>query len=135
MDVTCACGHVFKAKLHQSANVTINPDLRRIILTGEMNVVTCPSCGARFHVEMPFLYHDMAKGEMVWVYPQARAGDSAAVDEEVRKRWAELKRSMPAEVRDRLADHYRAVKVVFGMDALIEHIMADVTPDKNAASN
>ncbi|MGD9141753.1 MAG: CpXC domain-containing protein [bacterium] len=135
MDVTCACGHVFKAMLHQSANVTLNPDLRKTILTGEMNVVTCPSCGAHFHVEMPFLYHDMVRGEMVWVYPVARVADRAAVDEEVRKRWAELKRSMPPEVRERLAEHYQAVKVVFGMDELVEHIMAEVSPDKNAASN
>ena len=31
--------------------------------------------------------------------------------------------------------HYDAVMVIFGMDALVEHIMADVSPDKNAASN
>jgi hypothetical protein len=135
MDVTCACGHVFRAELYQSANVTLNPDLTRLILTGEMNVVTCPSCGSRFHVEMPFLYHDMSKGEMIWVYPAARAADRAAVDEEVRKKWAELKRSMPPEVRERLEWHYQAVMVLFGMDALVEHIMADVSPDKNAASN
>ena len=42
MDVTCACGHTFKAELYQSANVTLNPDLRKYILTGEMNIVTCP---------------------------------------------------------------------------------------------
>jgi hypothetical protein len=100
-----------------------------------MNVVTCPSCGVRFHVEMPFLYHDMSKGEMIWVYPMARAADRAAVDEEVRKKWAELKRSMPPEVRERLAEHYKAVKVLFGMDALVEYIMADVSPDKKAATN
>ncbi len=135
MVVTCACGHVFKADLYQSANVTLNPELMKQILTGGMNVVVCPSCGACFHVEMPFLYHDMRKGEMIWVYPAARAADRAAVDEEVRKKWAELKRSMPPEVRDKLEGHYGAVKVVFGMDALVEHIMADVSPEKKPAEN
>jgi hypothetical protein len=135
MDVTCACGRTFKAELYQSANVTLNPDLRRQILTGEMNVVDCPSCGAHFHVEMPFLYHDMARGEMIWVYPMALAADRASADEEARKKWQELKRSMPPEVRERLEEHYDAVKILFGMDALVEHIMAAVSPDKNAANN
>ena len=135
MDVTCACGQTFKAELYQSANVTLNPDLRRQILTGEMNVVTCPECGAHFHVELPFLYHDMARGEMIWVYPMARAADRAAADEEARKKWLELKESMPPEVRERLEEHYDAVTILFGMDALVEHIMAGVSPDKNAANN
>ena len=135
MDVTCACGHTFKAELYQSANVTLNPDLRKLILTGEMNVVVCPACGARFHVEMPFLYHDMDKGEMIWVYPMARAADRASVDEEVRKKWHELKESMPADVRRILVERYGPVRILFGMDALVEHIMAGISPDKNAASN
>ena len=135
MDVTCACGHTFKAELYQSANVTLNPDLRKYILTGEMNIATCPECGAHFHVEMPFLYHDMAKGEMIWVYPLARAADRATVDEEVRKKWHQLKESMPPEVRRVLEERYGPVRILFGMDALVEHIMADVSTDQNAASN
>lgn len=135
MDVTCACGHDFKAELYQSANVTINPDLLKCILTGDMNVVTCPSCGARFHVELPFLYHDMARGEMIWVYPASHAADRAEADEEVRKKWEELKRSMPPEVRQTLDERYGGVKIVFGMDALVEHIMADVSVDRDPASN
>lgn len=135
MDVTCACGHTFKAELYQSANVTVSPELLNRILTGKMNVVECPSCGARFYVEVPFLYHDMARGEMIWVYPAGRSADRAKADEEVRKRWEELKRSMPAEVRRTLDERYGTVRIVFGMDALVEHIMAEISPDKNPASN
>jgi hypothetical protein len=135
MDVTCACGHTFKADLYQSANVTLNPGLLKRILTGDMNVVGCPSCGARFHVELPFLYHDMKKGEMIWVYPASKAADPAGADEEVRKRWKELKRSMPEEVREALDSRYQTVKVVFGMDALVDHIMAAVSPDRKPSTN
>jgi hypothetical protein len=135
MNVTCACGRSFAAPLYQSANITIDPDLLKAILTGEMNVVTCPSCGSRFHVEVPFLYHDMSRGEMIWVYPLSRAADRAGVEEDIRRKWTELKRSMPPEVRERLEEHYRTVKVVFGMDALVDHVMAEVSPDRNPSSN
>ena len=113
----------------------VSETLLKRILTGEMNVVTCPSCRARFHVEVPFLYHDMTKGEMIWVYPAARAAEGAKVAEDVRKKWDELKRSMPPEVRRTLDERYSTVKIVFGMDALVEHIMADVSPDRNPAAN
>lgn len=135
MDVTCACGHTFKAELYQSANVTLNPDLLKRILSGEMNVVACPSCGCRFHVEVPFLYHDMAGGEMIWVYPLRGSVDEAAAQEEVRKKWEELKKTMPGEVRHTLDERYAGVKIVFGMDALVEHIMAGISPDKDPTSN
>ncbi len=135
MDVTCACGHTFRAELYQSVNVTLSPELGRRILTGEMNVVTCPECGADFHVEMPFLYHDMAKGEMIWVYPTARASDRASVNEEVRKKWHDLRKSMPPEVRRVLAERYGPVMILYGMDALVEHIMGGVSTDRNAANN
>ena len=84
---------------------------------------------------MPFLYHDMDRGEMIWVYPMARATDRASVDEEVRKKWHQLKESMPPEVRQVLEERYGPVRILFGMDALIEHIMTDVSTDRNAASN
>jgi len=135
MEVKCGCGHDFEAQIYQSANVTIDPDLLKRILKGEMNVVRCPACGAWFHVELPFLYHDMAKGEMIWVYPAALASDRASVDEDMRKKWVSLKRSMPTEARRTLEERYGAFKVVFGMDALVEHIMAAVTSEEDPSRN
>jgi hypothetical protein len=122
-DVICACGHSFKAWIWQSANVTRSPELKRTILEGNMNVVTCPSCGARFHVEARFLYHDMARHEWIWVYPLSHAGDSAAVGAEVEEMWRQLGETMPPDLRKTLEGSYRTM-VIFGMDALVEHLKA-----------
>ncbi|HVP58861.1 MAG TPA: CpXC domain-containing protein [bacterium] len=120
-DVTCACGHTFKAWIWQSANVTRTPELRQAILEGNMNVVTCPSCGARFHVEVRFLYHDMKRQEWIWVYPLSYAGDAAAASAEVDAMWRQVGETMPPGIRKNIEGTYKTM-VVFGMDALVSHL-------------
>jgi hypothetical protein len=121
MDVACACGHHFKAWLWQSANVTTTPELRASILNGEMNMVRCPSCGSKFHVEVPFLYHDMTAREWIWVYPLSYEQESASVHAKVDEMWEQVTRSMPSDLRQNLEREYR-VSVIFGMDALVDHL-------------
>ena len=126
MDVACECGHHFKAWLWQSANVTTSPDLRATILNGEMNVVKCPSCGSKFHVEVPFLYHDMAAKEWIWVYPLSHEQESASIHARVGEMWEQVTRSMPSDVKENLENEYR-VFVMFGMDALVNHLRSPGT--------
>jgi hypothetical protein len=122
-DIKCACGSTFKAWVWQSANVTLMPELRQAILAGTMNVVTCPSCGDRFYVEVPFLYNDIARREWIWVYPagySAQAGDVAA---EVEAMWERIGSTMPPEVRQTIETSYKTM-VLFGMDALVRHLLS-----------
>jgi hypothetical protein len=123
LDIACACGHHFKAWIWQSANVTTSPELRDLVLAGDMNVVRCPSCGDRFHVEIPFLYHDMAAREWIWVHPAAYEEESGTVRAKALEMWDEVSRAFPEVVRDRLEREYR-VRVFFGMDALVAHLRA-----------
>ena len=120
-DITCACGNRFRAWLWQSANVTASPELRQRILNGEMNMVRCPSCGSRFHVEVPFLYHDVKAREWIWVYPLSYEAQSGTVCQKVLEMWDELKSSLPPEVQNRFDNEYR-VNVLFGMDALVHYL-------------
>jgi hypothetical protein len=121
MDVTCACGHPFKAWLWQSANVTASPELRQRILAGEMNVVKCPSCGRTFHVELPFLYHDLGARQWIWVYPVEYEKESGSVHAKVGEMWEELKKKLPPAIRETFETEY-VVLVVFGMDALVYYL-------------
>jgi hypothetical protein len=120
-DVTCACGHTFAAWIWQSANVTRTPELKQAILEGNMNVVTCPECGARFHVEARFLYHDMTHQEWIWVYPLSYAGDAAAASAEVDAMWRRVGETMPQGMRETIEGSYKTM-VVFGMDALVGYL-------------
>ena len=121
MDITCACGHSFKAWVWQSANITASPDLRKSVLDGTMNLVRCPACGARFHVEVPFLYHDMEQGEWIWVYPASSAADVAHIESEVTAMWERISATMPAKVRNAIMGSYKTM-ILFGMDALVGYL-------------
>ena len=132
MDVRCACGHLFKAFIWQTVNVTLKPELRTQILAGEMNMVKCPSCGESFHVEVPFLYHDMKRREWIWVYPLAYQKDGPSVQGKVQDMWHKIRETMPPEYRERYESEYE-IKVLFGMDALVYYIQS--RDDDNGPSN
>ncbi len=123
IDVKCQCGETFKATVWQSVNATASPDLRKMILDGNMNMVTCPGCGTRFHVEIPFLYHDLEAKEWIWVYPVSYEKQSFDVYRKVHQMWEEIKQSMPLEIRKRFAQEYK-VTVLFGMDALVYYLQS-----------
>jgi hypothetical protein len=111
--VTCSCGSIFQAEVFRSANVTLEPDVKDRILTGQFNRVTCPTCARQVDADVPFLYHDMQAEIMVWVYPVARSGQASAIREKVRRSYeivgSVLPREEPSAGRD----------VVFGIEELI----------------
>lgn len=110
--VACACGQTFDADVYGSANVTTQPQLKDEILAGRFNRVACPACGRQFNAEIPFLYHDMGAGLMVWVYPASRT-DQAAIREKVRRSAEIVASTLP----DLTGTPSRGV--VFGLDELI----------------
>jgi len=122
-EITCACGHTFEGWLWQSANVTASPELGQQVLDGEMNIVTCPSCKRRFHVEVPFLYHDIEAREWIWVYPLDFEQQTGEVHARVGEMWEEVKSKVPPDVRDIFENEYRVI-VLFGMDALVLYLRA-----------
>ena len=122
-EITCTCGHTFEGWLWQSANVTASPELRKKVLDGEMNMVRCPACERRFHVEVPFLYHDIEAREWIWVYPRDFEQQTGEVHARVDEMWEEVKSKVPPDVRDIFENEYRVI-VLFGMDALVLYIKA-----------
>jgi hypothetical protein len=120
-EITCGCGHKFEGWLWQSANVTASPELREQVLNGDMNVVRCPSCGKRFHVESPFLYHDIEAREWIWVYPRDYEIESGDVHTRVEEMWEQVKASVSPQVREVFETEYRVI-VLFGMDALVYYL-------------
>jgi hypothetical protein len=127
-DIKCGCGNTFEGWLWQSANVTASPELKQQVLRGEMNVVRCPSCGKRFHVEAPFLYHDIEAREWIWVYPRDYEQQTGKVHARVREMWEEVKSKVPSDVRRIFEDEYRVI-VLFGMDALVFYLRGSAEMD------
>lgn len=55
------CGQPFNAILEQILDVGRDPGARERLLSGRVNVVTCPHCGFQGMVSTPLMYHDPEK--------------------------------------------------------------------------
>lgn len=60
--ITCPnCHQPFSAVLEQVIDVGRDPQAKARLLSGRMNVVTCPHCSFQSALSMPLAYHDPAK--------------------------------------------------------------------------
>lgn len=74
--VTCqGCNATQSFTVWQSLNVTLDCDAKQRLLTGELTRFTCQKCGWSGPVIYPFLYHDMEKRLMVWLWTDAGEPD------------------------------------------------------------
>ena len=110
--VTCSCGLTFSSEVFRSANVTLQPELKDRILDGRFNRVRCPACGRESDAAVPFLYHDMSAGLMVWVYPADRVEEASSIREKIRKSFEIVGTVLPHDPADDTQD------LVFGIDEL-----------------
>jgi len=56
-----SCRQPFGAILEQILDVGIDPSAKERLLSGRINLITCPFCGYRGMVGTPLMYHDPAK--------------------------------------------------------------------------
>ncbi len=68
-EIECPYGHVFEAELLSAINVSDNPELKSVLMGGEINVVSCPECEKIFYAECFILYHDRENEVIVFAYP------------------------------------------------------------------
>ena len=67
---TICCSHCNtkqKFTIWQSINVTLDPDLKKSLLSGDLTTLNCKRCGNKTGVDYDFLYHDMDKSLAVWL--------------------------------------------------------------------
>jgi len=59
--VTCPrCQTPFTAEVFQLIDVGQQPELKTLVLSGQLNIADCPTCGLTFPVLTPLVYHDPA---------------------------------------------------------------------------
>jgi hypothetical protein len=60
--ISCpACGQPFNAILEQILDIDFDPTAKERLLSGRVNLITCPHCGYRGVVGTPLMYHDAGK--------------------------------------------------------------------------
>lgn len=71
IEVTCPqCGNKHVGQVQSIIDVGQDPQLKQMLLSGRLNTVACPSCGALGAVSAPLLYHDPQKELLLLFFPQ-----------------------------------------------------------------
>ena len=137
----CPCGTTFSGVTYEYVNVAQDPQLRYIILSGSLNVSTCPNCGRRAAVSIPFIYSDPEHNLLAYVHPRSDAPEEARmmVLEQLRSVYVNLSQEQQEYVeggngqRTSAAvelDNVPPLQVIFGMEQLNQVINAVLTPDE-----
>ncbi len=73
--IACFCDNVFDADVPDSADLQTEPDVEKLITSGDFMAVTCPRCGKRLTPEFPFrLSLAGGRGEIMLVPEKDRIG-------------------------------------------------------------
>jgi hypothetical protein len=93
------CGTPYTAEIHQLVDAGRNPELKSLLLTGQLNVAVCPSCGAATQLATPLAYHD-PEHEMFLVYvPQEIQLDHVKREQLIGQMQRQVVDSLPGEQR------------------------------------
>src|SRR5687767_14984980 len=69
-DTPCTyCQHPNTVEEWSLVNVKLDPELKDLLLGGELNMGECEACGKMFYAEHFLLYHDPDAQLMAFVYP------------------------------------------------------------------
>ncbi|MGC4042388.1 MAG: CpXC domain-containing protein [Armatimonas sp.] len=63
------CGSKQKMTIWESINVTLDPELKKKLFSGNINIFDCNICDKKTIVDSPLLYHDMQMRFCVSYYP------------------------------------------------------------------
>ena len=69
------CGNIQDTVVWSSLNVTLDPDLRRKLFNGEINVFVCEKCENKALINVSLLYHDMHRQYCVQYFPEEALRD------------------------------------------------------------
>jgi len=147
---TCPCGEVFSGQIYEYVNVAQDPQLRYVVLTGLLNVSTCPNCGRRAALSQAFIYNDPAHNLLAYVHPDADAPEEARILilEQLRSVYTNLLDSENNETQrtdvvsekhgkgnasstnQTVTQEFPPLQVVFGLDQLNSLINAVLSPDE-----
>jgi hypothetical protein len=93
------CGTNYPAEVHQVIDVGRNPELKAALLSGQINMAVCPSCGAGGQLSSPMVYHD-PQHELFMVYiPQELNLDQVEREKYIGQLTRDVIDNTPAEQR------------------------------------
>ncbi len=126
-----ACGRPFPAQLEQIVDVGSDPTGKQRLLSGRLNVATCPLCGSRGMVSTPLLYHDPAHDLMLIYVPTELNLPQNEREQLIGGLSRDLMTRIPMEARK---GYLFAPQMVLTMEGLVDRILsADGIPPEVVA--
>jgi hypothetical protein len=115
-----ACANPITTDVWQVVDVAQQPDLKRSLLRGQLNVVTCPHCSHHTAVATPLAYHDPDQ-ELFFILVPSQLEMSGEEQEKTIGRLTNLVMdSLPAEQRK---GYLFQPKTFFSMQSLVSEIL------------
>jgi molybdopterin converting factor small subunit len=93
------CGAPYVADIYQVVDVGRQPQLKEMLLSGQLNFAVCPSCGAGGRIATPLLYHDPAHDLFMVHVPQEMHMDQVRREELVGRFVQQVVNQTPMEKR------------------------------------
>lgn len=118
-ELKCSCNRTFQADIYEYVFVQYDPELKDMILSGEFNMVTCPSCEETFPIENRFLYRDEKNKLWIWVCKKEGISKRKRLEKELLEKNVQIKGHFLEHQED-----YRKF-LVFGRDELIELLLKE----------
>lgn len=116
IDIECAnCGHEFRGTVWTAVHASEDPELKELLLGGELNLVQCPSCAHVAYHDHFVLYQDPEAELVVYIYPQHQQPDEAFLRKTMLKSFAEAQAVYSPNQRKT----YKPI-MLFGLEALVE---------------
>jgi len=116
-EITCRCGFTLEAELWDGINVQEQPELKELLLDGELNIVICPRCDEMFYAEHFLIYFDPSEELLAFVFPEARKREKEKCSKEMREKFENIKLESGSYGMD-----YEPM-VLFGLESLMEFLV------------
>jgi hypothetical protein len=118
---TCpGCGAPISVEVWRIVDVGQNPDLKRQLLRGQVNAITCPQCSRLTAVATPLAYHDPEKQLFLVLLPTELGLSGDDQEKTIGELTNALMDSLPAEQRK---GYLFQPKTFFSMQSLSEEIL------------
>ena len=115
IDVECEeCGEEFKGVVWTAVHAQQDPELKDLLLGGELNILFCPKCSHVAYQDHFVLYQDPLAELIAYIYPPAQERDAEFLQKTMMVNFAEAQ--MVYEPKDR--KDYDPI-LVFGLDAFV----------------
>jgi len=116
LDITCEeCGEEFKGTVWTAVHAKQDPELKEVLLGGELNLVMCPKCSHVAYQDHFVLYQDPAAELVAYIYPPAQEGDDDFLKATMMTNFKEAQEVYPPKERK----DYDPI-LVFGLETFVE---------------